>query len=348
MTEVQTSATQSVDFKIIERIQKLLNLAAKNPNKAEADAAAAKAQELLTQYNLDAATVGSATDSGRREEAKVRGGFYQYQRDLYRAVAELNFCFYWHQEFIDETQLSNRIRLHMPKAEQAGYFENGKVKRRWWGRKQFRHVFVGRVVNTAATRVMATYLEQAVERACRERLGENGEHLFSRWAISFREGAVEELVGKISERFYDRLRKEQAELRKAQRAAGKAEDDANAPTGSTAVTLHTLVKSEADANYDFIHGEGAAARWHAEKAAAAQEAKERREAYTKWAKANPEEARRREEEARKAEEKRARRYRGGPAEKERDYNALRAGREAGRKIGIDQQAGTTKVAGVLR
>lgn len=43
--------------KVTERVRKLLNLATKNPNEAEATAAAAKAQELLVAYNLDMATV---------------------------------------------------------------------------------------------------------------------------------------------------------------------------------------------------------------------------------------------------------------------------------------------------
>jgi len=60
--------------RVVERVRKLLALAARNPNEAEATAAAAKAQELLAFYNLDMATVENvAGTSGAREDAKVRG-----------------------------------------------------------------------------------------------------------------------------------------------------------------------------------------------------------------------------------------------------------------------------------
>lgn len=337
-----------VSFDIIKRIQGLLAKANKAGTQEEADAFAAKAQELLTKYNLDAATVGRQADGGRREEAKARGGFYQYQRDLYRAVAELNFCMYDYMLFYDENRVDNYARQQMTAGVPRERFfdENGKVKRAY-RRKQYAHMFIGRAVNTAATKVMADYLEGAIERACRERLGENGEALFSRWAMSFREGATEIVLGKISERFYERLRKEQAEARKATKEAAERQDADAAPSGSTALTLSTLVKSEYDANIDFKYGEGTSARWAADRAKAAQEAKEQREAYAKWAAAHPEEAAEREAEERKRQERASRRSSGAADRKQYDYNALRAGREAGQKIGIDQQTAGTKVKGML-
>jgi hypothetical protein len=77
--------------KLYAKIQKLLNLAANNPNEEEeATAAAAMAQKLLTEYNLDASLVETAgSDDGRREEIKTRGGFYKFERYLWHKVAEL-------------------------------------------------------------------------------------------------------------------------------------------------------------------------------------------------------------------------------------------------------------------
>lgn len=51
--------------KIIEKIQKLLNLAGNNPSEAEAEAAMLKAQQLMAQYHIDEKALG------RTEEKKV-------------------------------------------------------------------------------------------------------------------------------------------------------------------------------------------------------------------------------------------------------------------------------------
>jgi hypothetical protein len=84
-------------LKILKRIQALLDKTTERGcTEAEAAAAAAKAQEPLTEYNLDAAMVGQGAEQDtRREEQKIRGGFHEYERDLWGAVARLNFCLYW-------------------------------------------------------------------------------------------------------------------------------------------------------------------------------------------------------------------------------------------------------------
>lgn len=57
---------------VIHRIEKLMRLADKNPSMAEAASAAAKVQELLEAYNLDAATVERASGkTGAREAQKT-------------------------------------------------------------------------------------------------------------------------------------------------------------------------------------------------------------------------------------------------------------------------------------
>lgn len=48
--------------KIIEKIEKLLALAEKNPNENEAMSAALKAQELIAKYNIDIATLGASKE----------------------------------------------------------------------------------------------------------------------------------------------------------------------------------------------------------------------------------------------------------------------------------------------
>lgn len=103
------------DETILKRLQGLLNLAAKNSNPEEAASAAAKAQELLARYNLTAESVeqGRAAADGKREQAAVDGGTYAWQRELWGAVARLNFCLHWvqsHELFIKNKRVGTGLR----------------------------------------------------------------------------------------------------------------------------------------------------------------------------------------------------------------------------------------------
>lgn len=73
--------------KIIERVRKLLALGGKsNPNPEEAASATAKAQELLSQYNLELSTLERSTGTdGARENNLALGGMHAWQRKLWRA-----------------------------------------------------------------------------------------------------------------------------------------------------------------------------------------------------------------------------------------------------------------------
>lgn len=273
----------------IGKIQKLLNLAANNPNEAEAAAATAKAQELLAQHNLDAATLEheSGKVDGRREEFKMRGGFYDYQVSLWQAVAQLNFCIYWIESYTETKEV-----------KRDGYAVTKRTA-------QKRHRIVGRSVNTLSTKIMAEYLEGAVERALREHLNGDHKQLFSRWAISFRRGAIGRLRQKLYIRYNERLNEERAKQRAA--SAG--------PSSSTAVALADYVRSEYDANVDFVYGEGTSARWAAWAAESA---------------ANP-------QAAPKARHQRARKEKPDNT----DWSAYRMGQTAGEDIGLDRQAKQT-------
>lgn len=325
----------------IRQIEKLLRMAARHPNEAEGVAAASKAQQLLTAYNLDMATVERGSDSGRREDAKMKGGLYQYQRDLWEAVAKLNFCLYWNQYVYDANKVGRRKATARDRLYGGVTTSVVRVK----GGYNFVHRVVGRVVNTTATRVMSEYLEQTIERLTRERLNGDGSQFFTRWATSYREGIAERVIEKIYERREAQLSKERREQREQDKRATEA---AMAPMSSaTTLTLSSYTKSEQDANYDVIHGEGWSARQAAERAQWAREAAEEEAARVAWAKANPEEARQREEERRKEAAKSH--YRGGRSGpvKHRDYGAYKAGHEAGASVSIDQQAGQRKTAGLL-
>lgn len=316
----------------VRQIQKLLNLAAKNPSQEEAAAASAKAQELLVKYNLDAALIerASGVADGKREDVKTKGGFYTYQRSLWSAVAQLNFCMYWTQEYTD--------RIERTRGVNAG-IDRIKLRKR--------HRLVGRMVNTAATVAMATYLEQTIERFVRERLGGDNNQLFSHYAMSYREGMADKLRAKVGARFRERL----AEDKRKEAEAREKEINEGAPTegGGHSLTLSSYVKSEADANNDFLYGEGWSARERAEtarlRAEAAKARADQEAAWAAYAAAHPEEARKAEEEARKERERDQKRWsrggrgsRGGSAGKERDENAYYAGREAAEGVSLDRQA----------
>lgn len=321
---VTTDGAAGMD-KILDRIAKLLQLAAKNPNAEEAAAAAAKAQSMMDQYNIEAGTVERAqgTKDGKREEAAVSGGFYIYQRTLYRRLAELNFCMYWCQD--------RYVVLDPPK---------WSYNRKKWlhGMKKSEHVLIGRAVNVAATKALATYILNAVDKLCRERLtnsagGYDFQQLFSVWGISFREGAIENVLSRLRERREKDDIKRAAEAKRRAKAAGHA-------TGN-ALTIADIKATEAAGNYDFLHGEGAWAQRLADKAAHAAELKAHREAMAQLAIDNPKEYARLEEEERKA---RRRSYSGGGSyrERPRDYSAYNSGHTAGESISLDAQVDTPK------
>lgn len=321
----------------VGQIEKLLKLAAKNPNQAEAASAAAKAQELLARYNLDMAIVEqNSGDTGKREDAKLKGGLYHYQRDLWRAVADLNFCLYWNMYVFDK----NKTRIQKRKYYDWEDHKHKVERTRVTGGYTFQHRVVGRKVNTASTRVMAEYLQQAIERLTRERFSDPKDY-FTRSATSYREGMAEEIIGKVYERRKYLLAAEKRKERETQRA--KADGNAK----GTGLTIAGLAKSEHDANIDFIYGEGTSAEWARDRAEAAAE-RERREAeYTKWAKENPTEAAELEEKERnKRRSYGARDYKDRKGDN-RDWSMYTAGREAGKKIGIDPQA-EHRSAGAIR
>lgn len=307
--------TRDAPSEVLDRIKKLLNLAAKNSSEGEASLALAKAQELMEQWNLTEGQVERETGgSGRREEELVEGGFYRYQRELWEAIADLNFCMYWTQQYRRESGVDRFGR------------------RALMGR---RHRLIGRRLNVATTIAMARYLEATIERLSRERFPDRRVDNFT---MSYREGMAYRLREKLEDRRRSNLEREAA-------AQAEASDRAGVST-STALTLGSVSEQEEAANYDFAHGEGAWAKKKARRAKYAEEARVRQEAYTAWAAANPEEARAEEEKREKAM-KRLRRSASNRRFGKVDDGAFWAGADAANEVGIDPQAPEAKVAGRL-
>lgn len=254
--------------KIIERIKKLLALANNNPSESEAQSAMAKAQELLEAWNLDAATIGKTAQGRPRKDQKQKGGLYGWQRNLWKAVAELNFCAHWSIKGL----------------------ERGST---------YEHRLLGSHANVVSTQVMAEYLQQAIERLAQTWAKEQGFlSVFVKDAIAYREGMALRIVARLND-----LRREKRAEAERQRRENEAASKHPAFTGS-ALTILDVMEDEADLNNDYMMGwpEGttaqnrrdAAARQAAYKAEYERKQREQEE----WDLAHPEEAA-----ARKAKEK---------------------------------------------
>jgi len=135
---------------ILKRIAKLLALsdAQRNTSEAEASLAAAKAQELLQEYNLTLADIeagNGSTDEGAQRDKKTVGkhsAMYAWQTRLMETIAEGNFC------------------LHRVRKE----IDTDNVKRGQKGGTVNRHQLVGRKVNVEASQMMYAYLLGAMDR----------------------------------------------------------------------------------------------------------------------------------------------------------------------------------------
>jgi hypothetical protein len=319
-----TELSQDLDaeqLKILEKVEKLFRLAAKNPNAEEAAAATAKAQELLVAYNLEAELVGKtgASADARREQQKIKGGMYAYQRYLWSAVSKLNFCYHWTQQ---ERAERNKIRTAWDGTKVT-------VKQTYW---QHRHVIVGRRVNARLTLTMGQYLEQAIERLVIERFPLNSQR-FMREAIAFREGIADELYWRLLEKRKKLVAEEEERRRRTAAEAGVST--------SQALTIGSFAEQEEEANVDFVMGEGWSAKQRQKRAERAEAARRAEEAYTQWAAANPEEAAKEEKKRAKEAAKAGRRSSRGRSmsgqEKRQQSSEYWQGRAEGKKIGLDPQ-----------
>lgn len=210
---------------VIAKVQKLLALAGNNTNEHEAQAATQKAMDLLSAYNLSMHSVGKP-QVGKREDKRKKGGLYAWQRELWNAVCNLNFCMYW-----------------SIKGLTAG--------------SSYEHRILGSEVNVVSAEVMADYLQGAIERLAQAWAKKNGfKSVFVREAIAYREGMAHGLVLRLNEK-----RRLQDEADKA----AQEEHRRNNPTGN-GIVLADVANSEADLNTDYINGyePGTTARKRAE------------------------------------------------------------------------------------
>lgn len=295
---------------IAEKIQKLLALAS-SPFEAEALAATAKAQELLSIYNLDMLAVERAgkKDSAAREDKKLKGGLYKWQRDIWKDVAELNFCMYWSYKGLTKGS-------------------------------SYEHRVLGSKINVLSTRMMAEYLEQTIERIARAEYQNDSKHYFSKAAVAFREGMAARIGIRLRERRWEQKEKAREE---AAAQATRAADE-------RALTILDVEDAEYDANMDALHGAGYSARRRAEAAASKarwdkmmQEANEEEAAFKRdhpeaWAKREADRAKQRAADDKKWRNRKGRTYKAWSPRAASYYD----GYEKGKDVSLDRQVDQAK------
>ena len=251
--EIMTLELTDREHVILERVRKLLAVANdERGNENQSAVAAAKAHELLEQYNLDMALIGSSNPKqNERANEYFKGGLYKWQRNLWHSVAQLNFCMYWY------------------------------VKGNYAGAK-YQHRVLGRQHNVVGAEVLADYLQQAIERLAQETARERGVNVFCRPMIAFREG----MANRLCERLYALRRERLAEERRKQEE-NEQRAQSNGSTG-TGLVLASLIQDEGDLNHDFLYGlePGTTAQRRRD---AIMKTQQREEEFKKWAEANPEE-----------------------------------------------------------
>jgi len=299
--------------KVLEQIQKLLNLAAKNSNEHEAALAASKAQELLTKHNLDTAALERVTGaSGKRQKEEVEGGFYRYHREIWSNVAKLNFCLHWVQT------------RYIPHEERVRNVRQKRV-----------HRLVGRTVNVRTTINLSKYLLSAIERVTRETCETKKLPHLGGWAMSFREGCAYRLIQALRDRRIEMLDAEHKARQEAEERAARA-----GVSLETALTITSYSQSEEDANKDERFGEGYSASVRARQAEAAREQREREQAYTVWAAANPKKAAKKAAEDKAKQEREMKRWERSASDRRYGHinnQAFWAGHEAAKDISLDPQ-----------
>lgn len=316
MVEINLSAEQEG---IIAKVEKLLSLARNNPNENEAESATAKAMELLAAYNLDMAQIGKPQGSNRKDQ-KLKGGLYSWQRNLWNAVAELNFCRYW--------------------------FIRGLTKG-----SAYEHRILGRTENVIAMKVMAEYLQDTVERLAVEygKKAYPGASRFIKELIIYREGVAYRLAERLRELRRQRINEER---RKQEEAKTRHSH------GGFALVLADVIQTEDDLNNDYIMGwePGTTANNRAaekERQRLAMEAYEKKMAeQAEWDRLHPEEAAKRKkandeywakvmaEDAKKAKRRKtaaARPQRMSRAEQRMSTHEFYAGYNKGDEVGLGQQ-----------
>lgn len=192
--------------RVANKVRALMALADNNPNEHEAQSAAAKAQELLTAYNLELAQSG---EESARLQRTFKGGLYKWQRHLWEEVSRLHFCMYWCKE---------------------GLMRGSK----------YEHVVLGREVNVVSVKILVEYLEDTINRLVRERYGSHPIQYFSKRANAYREG----LSDRLCQRMREQRRKDKVENERKRREQEARKGHPGAATENALVVSLTDYEQE--------------------------------------------------------------------------------------------------------
>ena len=218
----------SENNKIIDRIRKLLRLAADGgATEHEAALAAERAAELMQEHGLSNATIEASGGEGeqRGHGQRVGGSQHQWMRDLMNALCKMSFV------SVELTVEYDKVR--------------GRAKRGY--------SLIGRESAVVTVRMMHEYLCSTVGRIAREH-GTPGDELF-------KEGCGSRLVERVLERHETDMRRQREDAERRREAAEAAGQTANA-----LVIMDDYAQSEQDANSDMRRGvpHGTTARERAE------------------------------------------------------------------------------------
>ena len=184
-----------------EKAHKLLALANGGATEAEAEAAIAKAQQIMLEHNLSMALIEragkTAEDGARIKDGRNKSLMFTWKRDLLASVCEANFC-----------MLFIRWERTRSKENIAKGYE-----------------VIGRESNVAAVHVMFDYLLNTIERLIVDACGLSPQERYSKWAHSFRVGCAVRLGERLIER---KNRQVEEQSRKAREDMARSRHPASA------------------------------------------------------------------------------------------------------------------------
>jgi hypothetical protein len=332
------------DSKILERVRKLLAIAAEGSGASEAEVqfAASRAAEMMEEHGLAMATIEAHGGEGEvREKKEQTSTFGAWYGPLMEAVCESCFC-------------AAEVRVKSRAYDSTSDSVTGK---------RLRFNIYGRRSAVASAEVMYEYLRSAIWRLSRETPGLDSQRLF-------RHGCADRVIARLRARHAKILREQREEAeRRAREDAARASHPSAAPTGTAlVVTLVDYAQRETDLNEDLRRGvpPGTTERERKERIAK-EEAKERRfeelqkeglstdvawdMAHLGWTRERAEEYEQKALETaaaaferltkQKPRKERARtyHYHESREDKKRRHPSFRAGQAAGDKVGLDQQIG---------
>jgi hypothetical protein len=241
--------SEAITARIIDRINKLLALAGNNSSEAEAASAAAKAQSLMEEYNIEVSTLeagGSEKESREKTMRHDLSAMYEWQRDLMTAIADSNMCHY--------------------RTVKTDTFKDGRPV------VSKRHRLVGRKANVAVAIQMYEYLVGTMSRL----LPYSNKDSLSKSAHSWREGCVDRLRSRLTEQRREAVKASRAKAAEERARQTAAASHPGSPPGTGLVlSLGDVIQDELDLNLDFLYGyepgtmKANRAKWRAEASAEA-------------------------------------------------------------------------------